>query len=92
AFEQCLRILTQSQNSKIEVEKKHLERTALEQIASILGCPLAILLSWSPGESWAEIIPGVIDNSQFGIFSDASIPIQAEALIQWALVTENYLT
>ena len=92
AFEQCLRILTQSQNSKIEVEKKHLERTALEQIASILGCPLAILLSWSPGKSWAEIIPGVIDNSQFGIFSDASIPIEAEALIQWALVTENYLT
>ncbi|MEH1969921.1 sensor histidine kinase [Nostoc sp.] len=91
AFEQCLRILTQSQNS-IEVEKKDLERTALEQIASILGCPLAVLLSWSPGENWAEIIPGVIDNSQFGIFSDASIPIQAEALIQWALATESYLT
>ncbi|MFS0515463.1 GAF domain-containing protein [Nostoc sp. UIC 10607] len=92
AFEQCLRILTQSQNSKIEVEKKHLERTALEQIASILACPLAVLLSWSPGESMAEIIPGVIDNSQFGIFCDASIPIQAEALIQWALATESYLT
>ncbi|MDZ8087269.1 MAG: GAF domain-containing protein [Nostoc sp. DedQUE12b] len=91
AFEQCLRILTQSQN-RIEVEKKHLERTALEQIASILACPLALMLSWAPGESWAEIIPGVIDNSLFGIFSDASIPIQAEALIQWALVTENYLT
>lgn len=92
AFEQCLRILTQSQNSKIEVEKKHLERTALEQIASILGCPLAVLLSWSPGESWAEIIPGVVGNSLFGIFSDASISIQTEALIQWALSTESYLT
>ncbi|MEH2109738.1 GAF domain-containing protein [Nostoc sp.] len=91
AFEQCLRILTQSQNS-IEVEKKHLECRALEQIASILGSPLAIMLSWSPGESWAEIISGVIDNSQFGIFSDASIPIQTEALIQWALATETYLT
>ncbi|MEH1889987.1 MAG: GAF domain-containing protein [Nostoc sp.] len=91
AFEQCLHILTQSQNSKIEVKKKHLERTALEQIASILGCPLAVLLSWSPGESWAKIIPGVIDNSKFGIFSDASIPIQTEALIQWALATESYL-
>ncbi|MEH2278034.1 MAG: GAF domain-containing protein [Nostoc sp.] len=91
AFEQCLHILTQSQNSKIEVKKKHLERTALEQIASILGCPLAVLLSWSPGENWAKIIPGVIDNSRFGIFSDASIPIQAEALIQWALATESYL-
>ncbi|MEA5627451.1 GAF domain-containing protein [Nostoc sp. UHCC 0251] len=91
AFEQCLRVLTQSQNSN-EVENKHLERTALEQIASILSCPLAVLLSWSPGESWAEIIPGVVDNSQFGIFSDASISIQAEALIQWALATESYLT
>ncbi|MBW4423915.1 MAG: GAF domain-containing protein [Nostoc desertorum CM1-VF14] len=92
AFEQCLRILTQSQNSKIEVEKKHLERTALEQIASILGCPLAVMLSWPLGESWAEIIPGVVENSQFGIFSDASIPIKTEALIQWALATESYLT
>ncbi|MCC5646341.1 GAF domain-containing protein [Nostoc sp. CHAB 5824] len=92
AFEQCLRILTQSQNSKTEVEKNHLERTALEQIASILACPLVVLLSWSSGESRAEIIPGVIDNSQFGIFSDASIPIQVEALIQWALATESYLT
>ncbi|MEH2390523.1 MAG: GAF domain-containing protein [Nostoc sp.] len=91
AFEECLRILTQSQNSKIEVKKKHLERIALEQIASILGCPLAVLLSWSPGESWAKIIPGVIENSKFGIFSEASIPIQAEALIQWALGTESYL-
>jgi GAF domain-containing protein len=91
AFEQCLRILTQSQNS-IEVKKKHLERTALEQIASILACPLAVLLSWAPGQSWAEIIPGVIDNSQFGIFSDTSISIEAEALIQWALATESYLT
>ena len=92
AFEQCLRILTQSPNSKIEVGKKHLERTALEQIASILGCPLALLLSWSPGESWAEIIPGVADNSLFGLFSDASISIQTEALIQWGLATESYLT
>ncbi|MDZ8257216.1 GAF domain-containing protein [Nostoc sp. ChiQUE01b] len=91
AFEQCLRILTQSQNS-IEVEKKHLESTALEQIASILGCPLALMLSWAPGESWAEIIPGVIDNSQFRIFSDVSISIKTEALIQWALATESYLT
>ncbi|MEH2325848.1 MAG: GAF domain-containing protein [Nostoc sp.] len=91
AFEQCLRILTQSPNSKIEVEKKHLERTALEQIASILGCPLALLLSWSTGESWAEIISGVAENSLFGLFSDASISIQTEALIQWGLATQSYL-
>jgi hypothetical protein len=50
------------------------------------------MLSWPLGESWAEIIPGVVENSQFGIFSDASIPIKTEALIQWALATESYLT
>ena len=36
---------------KHQGEKKHLERTALEQIASILDCPLAVLLSWSPGQN-----------------------------------------
>jgi len=91
-FEQCLGILTQAQNGKTESVEKHLERTALEQIASVLGCPLAVLLSWSPGQQWAKVIPGVITNTQFGIFSDASIPIKAEALIQWAIAQEGYLT
>ncbi|WP_392531180.1 GAF domain-containing protein [Nostoc sp. C117] len=91
-FEQCLWILAQPENNKIEAEKKHLERTALEKIAAILGCPLAVLLSWSPGDSSAEIIPGVTTSSQFGIFEDASISIETEALIQWALNTESYLT
>ncbi|MDF5709130.1 MAG: GAF domain-containing protein [Nostoc sp. S4] len=91
AFERCLDILTESENSKIEAGKKHLECTALEQIATILGCPLAVLFSWSPGDKWAEIIPGVTGSSQFGI-ADTSISIQTEALIQWALDTESYLT
>ncbi|MDZ8188100.1 MAG: GAF domain-containing protein [Nostoc sp. ChiSLP02] len=91
AFERCLQILAESENSKIEPEKKELECTALEQIAAILGCPLAVLFSWSPGDRWAEIIPGVTTSSQFGIFADASICIQTEALIQWALDTEGYL-
>ncbi|MEH2069864.1 MAG: GAF domain-containing protein [Nostoc sp.] len=92
AFERCLNILAESENSKIEAGKKHLESTALEQIAAILGCPLAVLFSWSPSDKWAEIILGVTTSSQFGIFADASISIQTEALIQWALDTESYLT
>ncbi len=91
-FEQCLHILAQAQNGKTKSGEKYLERTALEQIASVLGCPFAVLLSWSPSQQWAEVIPGVITNTRFGIFSDASIPIKAEALIQWALAQEGYLT
>ncbi|MDZ8028152.1 MAG: GAF domain-containing protein [Nostoc sp. DedQUE11] len=91
AFERCLDILPQSYNSKIDAGKKHLECTVLEQIAAILNCPLAVLFSWSPGEDWAEIIPGVTTSSQFGIFADASISTRNEALIQWSLDTESYL-
>jgi transcriptional regulator with GAF, ATPase, and Fis domain len=90
-FEQCLHMLVKAQNSKSKTEEEYLEHTALEQISTVLGCPLAVMLSWSPGERWAKIIPGVIANSQFEIVVEASVPIQAEALIQWALATEGYL-
>jgi transcriptional regulator with GAF, ATPase, and Fis domain len=90
-FEQCLHSLTQAQHGN-QAGEKYLERTALEQIAAIMNCPLAVLLSWSPGESWVEIIPGVTANSQFGIVTDSSIHVKAEALIQWALAQEGYLT
>ena len=88
-FQECFRI-TEQAYATAEAEEKHLERTALQQIASILNCPLAILLSWSPGQRVAEIIPGVIANNRFAIV-DAPVPIQAEVLIQWALATDGLL-
>jgi GAF domain-containing protein len=91
SFQQCLRIMEEA-HATAEVEEKHLERRALEQIASILGCPLAILLSWSPGQRLAEIIPAVIANNRFAIALDAPVPIQAEVLIQWALATDGLLS
>ncbi|BAZ30107.1 putative GAF sensor protein [Cylindrospermum sp. NIES-4074] len=90
-FTQCLRILVQVQSEATEAEIKHLERAALEQIASILDCPLAVLLSWSPGQSRAEIIPGAITNNQFGIVADVPVSVQGEALIQWTLSQDSYL-
>jgi GAF domain-containing protein len=91
SFQQCLQIMEKA-HATAEVEEKHLERTAIQQIASILGCPLAILLSWSPGQSVAEIIPGVIANNRFAIALDAPVWIQAEVLIHWALATDGLLT
>ncbi|MGI8503522.1 MAG: GAF domain-containing protein [Hassallia sp.] len=90
-FQQCFRI-TQQAHATAEVEEKHLERTAIKQIASLLGCPLAILLSWSPGQHVAQIIPIVIADNRFAIAVDAPIPIQAEVLIQWALARDGLLT
>ncbi|PLZ27595.1 GAF domain-containing protein [Fischerella thermalis] len=90
SFQQCLRILEQSQDSPKQ-PIQHLERTALEQIAAILNCSLTILLSWQPGENVAKIIPGIIANSEFEIVTDTPIPLQSEALIQWALLTDELL-
>ncbi|MBW4559672.1 MAG: GAF domain-containing protein [Mojavia pulchra JT2-VF2] len=91
SFQQCLRIFAQTQSKTAQAQENHLESTALQQIASILSCPLAIMLSWSPGQHQAEIIPGVIANTQFGIVLDTSISIQTEALIQWALTQDGPL-
>jgi GAF domain-containing protein len=86
ASQQCWQSLTQ-----FPIEKTQTEIAALKEIASILACPLAVILAWSPGQYRAEIIPGVITNSQFGIDMDASIFIHNEVLIQWAIAQKNYL-
>ncbi|UKP00289.1 sensor histidine kinase [Nostoc sp. UHCC 0870] len=91
SIQQSLCILEEAHSESTETEKNYLETTTLEQIASILGCPLALMLSWSSGQSQAEIIPGVIGDSQFNIRTDAQISVQSEALIQWALSKDGYL-
>jgi GAF domain-containing protein len=90
SFQKCLRILEDSQGAKTQ-PLQHLEKTALEQIASMLNCSLTVLLSWQSGENVAKIIPGVIANSRFEISVDTVLPIQTEALIQWALATDGIL-
>ncbi len=91
SFQQSLLILAQNQSQTAEVEENHLERTALQHIASVLGCPLAIMLSWSAGKERVEIIPGVI-NEGFEIVVDAPVFLQSEAVIQWALAQAAHLS
>ncbi|MBW4434407.1 MAG: GAF domain-containing protein [Pelatocladus maniniholoensis HA4357-MV3] len=90
SFQQSLTIIEQSQDSKTQ-PILDLERTTLEQIAAILNCSLTILLSWQPGDYVAKIIPGFIANSEFQIVFDTPIQLQTEALIQWALITDDIL-
>ncbi|MBD2774525.1 GAF domain-containing sensor histidine kinase [Iningainema tapete] len=90
SFQQCLRIMEQAHSSTMSLQQ--LERIALEQIASHLNCPLTLLIAWYPGQNTAKIIPGVIDNSQFIIAADATISLETEPLIQWALGTDGMFT
>ncbi|MBR8834706.1 MAG: GAF domain-containing protein [Stigonema ocellatum SAG 48.90 = DSM 106950] len=91
SFQQCLRIMEQAQSATVGSVQK-LEHAALEQIASVLNCPLVILLSWMPGQDVAQIIPGVMANDRFAIVADIPIPLQTEVLIQWALALDGLLT
>jgi signal transduction histidine kinase len=70
---------------------QYLECTTMEQIASVLDCPLVILLSWMPGEQVAKITPGVVSNNQFRVTSDILIPLKDEVLIQQALAVDGLL-
>lgn len=94
-FGKSLRVLEQAQNLQTggeEVGEKTVLRAGMEQIASLVGAPLVLLLSWIPGEQVAKIIPGVVLNNKFAISPNAIVPLKAEVLIEWALASEGLLS
>jgi GAF domain-containing protein len=91
SFQESLRILEQAQSANTEMGNNHLEIISLRQIAAILNCPLVIMLSWMPGEKYAKILLGVGSDPKFGYHTEASVPIAAEALIQWSLANEGMM-
>ncbi|MBF2066826.1 MAG: sensor histidine kinase [Calothrix sp. C42_A2020_038] len=90
-FQESLGIIEQAQDSNTESDIKHLEIISLRQIATVLKCPLILMLSWMPGEEYAEIIPGLIVDDKFAFNSEILVPLQAEALIQWALGSKTMM-
>jgi transcriptional regulator with GAF, ATPase, and Fis domain len=92
SIEECLRILEQSDPSQTqEVGSKDLELTVLAQIQLVLECPLVFMLSWSVGQTHAEIILNSVTDNRFGILSDVQISIESEPVIQWGLSHNGYL-
>ncbi len=91
-FGESLRIIEPIQNTEIVEGEKLPEIIVLEQIATILNCPLAVLLSWSPGEKFAQVIPGVIANNNFAVNTDTNVPLQTDMLISSALNTEGLVS
>ncbi|WP_413174544.1 GAF domain-containing protein [Anabaena azotica] len=83
-FKQYPSILIQSKTDTIE-------SNALKQIANVLECPLAIILTWKQGQNRAEIIHGVTTNHQFSVITDVPIFINRDVLIELALAHQSYL-
>ncbi len=85
-FKEYLNILTHTQS-----DAKTTEVAALQQIASILESPLAIILFCHPGQDWAEIIPGVMSDPQFEVVTDFHVPWEKDVLTELALAHSSYL-
>ena len=91
-FGQSLRILESAQDSKVTEAEKQSETVVLEQIATILNCPLALLLSWNPGDEFAQINNSVIANNNFTVAVDTAIPLQTDLAIVSALASEGLVS
>ncbi len=92
SFQASLKLLGISQNPEHQAEEYYLEQSILEQIASVLKAPLVTLLSWKPGNNIAVFASSVITDSKYEIDTSNPVHISTEALIQWALVIDSYLS
>lgn len=91
-FGQSLRILEPIQDSQATEAEKEPLVTVLEQIATIINCPLVLLLSWNPGEKFAQINKSVIANNNFAVATDVDIPLQTDIIIHSALNSEGLVS
>ncbi|MEL7243231.1 MAG: GAF domain-containing protein, partial [Cyanobacteria bacterium J06573_2] len=91
-FGQSLRILEPIEDSQATEAKKEPLATVLEQIATIINCPLVLLLSWNPGEKFAKINKSVIANNNFTVATDIDIPLQTDIIIHSALNAEGLVS
>ena len=91
-FGQSLRILEPVQDSQVTVAENLPETVVLQQIATILNCPLALLLSWNPGDETAQINNSAIANKNFTVAADIAIPLQTDLVIYSALASEGLVS
>ncbi|MEM8603514.1 MAG: GAF domain-containing protein [Cyanobacteria bacterium P01_H01_bin.121] len=70
---------------------QRLERVMTQSVAQLLHAPLAILLTWPPGHTTAQIAAQAIANAGFLINEDAGISLALDPLIQRTLATDEVL-
>ncbi len=67
------------------------DRTWIEYLASVLECPLAALLTWTPNSARITVATAVITDPRFALPLDLAIPVSSDALIQATLATNSFL-
>ena len=68
-----------------------LEESTNRHIAELLQVPLIALLHWGMGHGEAQINHFMVRHKDFGADPNASIPLDADALISWALQTDGLI-
>ena len=69
-----------------------LEQAATQQIAQLLQSPLAVLITWMPGRTTAQLTAPVVSKRQFEVAIQVPVPVYTDVLVQWALQTDGLLT
>jgi hypothetical protein len=52
----------------------------------IMSVPLAALVTWWPGQTEGRIVAPIVKNAQFAVKQEMPVPVQTDALVQWALL------
>ncbi|MCA1995331.1 MAG: GAF domain-containing protein, partial [Coleofasciculus sp. S288] len=66
--------------------------TWLEYLATLLECPLAVILSWTPEHPHATIAAEFVADRHWSLSSDLAIPVANNTLIQDALATHGFIS
>lgn len=68
-----------------------LEKTGAEHLTKLLQVPLVAIITWQADAVTATVTQAVIRDASFAVDIDWSIPIQGDAIINWALQTDGIL-
>jgi GAF domain-containing protein len=86
--EQQQRVYASIQQGLNSIQKtqniERLEQTALQDVMQVLQVPLAVLVTWAPGQTRGCLITNV-SNPKFAVNPEATIEVKKDALIQSAL-------
>ncbi|MBW4553659.1 MAG: GAF domain-containing protein [Aphanocapsa sp. GSE-SYN-MK-11-07L] len=87
--EQQQRVYASVQQGLNSIQKtqniERLEQTALQDVMQVLQVPLAVLVTWMPGQTRGCLVTPIASNPKFAVNSEATIEINKDALIQSAL-------
>ncbi|NEQ20312.1 MAG: GAF domain-containing protein [Microcoleus sp. SIO2G3] len=67
------------------------DRTWVQYLATLMECPLAVLLSWTPESASATVASAVVADPRFAFPPDLAIPVASNTLIQEVLATHGFL-